>query len=109
MFEFIVEDIFTITGRGTIFAGQLRQGSISVGDNLACKTRTVEVQTRVIALEEIPSGRLLQKADAGSNVAVVCKSIQHSDIADAWDGEGDSARVVGVTLVPGSKKPWWKF
>ena len=108
-FEFIVEDIFTITGRGTIFSGKLRYGSISVGDSIACKTRTKEVQSRVIGLEEFGSKGLIETATAGSSVAVVCKSISHSSIADAWEGEGSEARVVDVKLIPGKKKKWWQF
>jgi translation elongation factor EF-Tu-like GTPase len=109
MFEIKVEDIFTITGRGTIFVGQVLSGSISVGEPVACKTRSKEVQSRVIALEEPGSNRLLQKAESGRTVVIVCKSIDHTDIADAWEDDGAGARVVGVTLVAGQKKSWWKF
>lgn len=110
MFEMLVEDIFTITGSGTVFVGRIRSGSISIGDPVICKTRSTEVHSRVTGLQEPGSGRLLKSAEAGSTtVGVVCRTIDQSSLSDAFEGEGDSMRVVGVTLVLGTKKPWWKF
>lgn len=109
MFELIVEDIVTITGRGTIFCGKVRSGIISVGDPVVCKTRTRQVETRVIGLQEMKSGHNLQTAETGRDVGVVCKKVDHDSIADAWEKDGEFTVVVGVTLVKGEKKPWWKF
>jgi selenocysteine-specific translation elongation factor len=109
MFEVIVQDIFSITGRGTIFAGEIRSGSISVGDPVICKTPSKEIHTRVISLEELGSGRSLQNAEAGARVGVLCKQIDHKSLGDAFEGEGENARPVGVTLIPGIKKKWWQL
>lgn len=109
MFEMIVEDIFTITGRGTVFLGKIRSGSVSVGDPIVCKTRSVEMQTRVIGLEEMGTLKLLKTADAGASVGIVCKEVDLSSLPDAFERDGDTMRVVGVTLVLGSKKRWWQF
>ena len=109
MFEINVEDIFSITGRGTVFVGRILSGKISVGDPVLCKTRSTEINTRVIGLEDPGTRKSVQSAEEGSTVGVLCKYIDHKSIADAWEGEGESARVVGVTLVPGTKKKWWQF
>ena len=109
MFEILVEDIFSITGRGTIFAGTIQSGSISIGDPVLCKTRSTEVSTHVISLEELGTGRLLKTAETGTRVAVLCKKVDHKSISDAFEGEGDNSRVVGVKLIPGVKKRWWQF
>ena len=109
MFEMIVEDIFTISGRGTVFLGTVQAGAVSVGDQVVCKTPQAEVYTRVIGLEEPRSGRRLERGEPGSTIAVVCKTVDHKSLVGAWQGEGDAARVVGVTLSLGSKKKWWNF
>jgi len=109
MFEMQVEDIFTISGRGTVFLGTIRSGAVSVGDNVVCKTPQAEVFSRVIGLEEPKSGRAMDRAEANSaTIAVVCKTIDHKTLVGAWQGEGEGARVVGVTLSPGAKKRWWQ-
>lgn len=109
MFEMLVEDIFTISGLGTVFAGRIRSGSVSIGDPVVCKTRSTEIQTRVISLEEMGTHRSLKSAEAGASVGVVCKTIKHSSLSDVFEADGDRMRVVGVTLVPGPKKSWWQL
>jgi len=108
MFEMIVEDIFSITGRGTVFLGKIRSGSVSVGDSVVCKTPMTEVHTRVIGIDN-QRGKILQTAEEGSTVGIVCKKIDHKSLVGAWQGEGEDARVVGVTLTLGAKKSWWQF
>ena len=63
----------------------------------------------MIGLEELGTTRQLKSAEAGSSVGVLCRRIDHQSIADAWEGEGENARIVGVTLTLGSKKRWWQF
>jgi translation elongation factor EF-Tu-like GTPase len=108
MFEIVVEDIFSITGRGTVFTGKIQAGAISVGDPVICKTPSREIRTRVISLEELGSRKSLKSAQAGATVGVLCKYIDHESFADAYVGEGANARLAGVTLTLG-KKSWWQF
>jgi translation elongation factor EF-Tu-like GTPase len=109
MFEMDVEDIFSITGRGTVFTGKVRSGSIAIGDSVVCKTSLAEVHTRVIGLHD-HAGRSLETIEEGATIGVVCKTINHQDLRGAFEGEGETARVVsGVTLKLGPKKRWWQF
>lgn len=109
MFEIIIDDIFSITGRGTVFVGRILSGKISVGDPVLCTTRSTEINTRVIGLEEPKTGRLLESAESGSTVGVLCKYLDQKSLRDAFEGEGENARVVCVTLTPGTKKKWWQL
>src|SRR5262245_46883679 len=109
MFEVAVESIFSIIGRGTVFAGRIQSGSISVGDPVVVKTPSAEIPTRVIGLEEFGTGRHVENAEAGSDVGVLCQYIDHKNFRDVFVGEGDNAKVVGVTLTLGEKKKWWQF
>jgi translation elongation factor EF-Tu-like GTPase len=108
MFEIAVEDIFSITGRGTVFAGKILVGQISIGDPVLCKTPSREIRTRVISIEELGTRKSLQSAEAGARVGVLCKYIDHQSFSDAFSGEGENAKVIGVTLTLG-KKSWWQF
>ena len=109
MFEMKIEDIFSISGRGTVFLGKIQSGVVSVGDQVVCKTSQTEVYSRVISVEEPQSGRQMERAEASSaTVAVVCKTIDLKSLVGAWTGQGEGARVAGVTLSLGAKKRWWQ-
>lgn len=109
MFEMPVEDVFTITGVGTVFVGRVVAGSIAVGDPIICRTRSGEEQVRVIGLQDA-SGRRVQSGEFGSTIGVVCRQIDLGTLADSMEGEGDDRRVVGVSLVTApKKKSWWSF
>ena len=108
MFEIAVEDIFSITGRGTVFAGTILVGQISIGDPVLCKTPSREISTRVISIDEVATRKSLKSAEAGARVAVLCKSVDLQLFSDAFSGEGENARVIGVTHTLG-KKSWWQF
>jgi translation elongation factor EF-Tu-like GTPase len=47
-FAFLVEDIFTITGRGTVVTGMVQRGEITVGEEVAFTASTGEVIKRRI-------------------------------------------------------------
>jgi len=98
MFEMQVEDIFTIHGLGTVFTGKLLSGSISVGDQAICKTRSRELKIRVGQLMDA-SSKPIKTAEAGSTVGVVCKQMDLSAFSDSMEAAGDHNRVVGVSIV----------
>jgi len=102
----LVEDIFNMTGLGTVLTGKVLSGSISTGDQALCKTPSREIKVRVAQLLDTNS-RSIKKAEAGSTVGVVCKEIDLSSFSDCMQVEGDHNRVVGVTLVFAPKKSWW--
>jgi hypothetical protein len=61
---FIVEDVFSITGRGTVVAGELVAGSVSVGDDVIITAPTGEV--RAVRITGISRMReLIEHASAG--------------------------------------------
>ena len=92
-----VEDVFTITGRGTVATGRVERGQINVGD-------VVEI----VGLQEEPSSttvtglemfrKLLESAVAGDNVGALLRGIDRKDIERGQ-----------VLAKPGSIKPHTKF
>ncbi|KAJ7560186.1 hypothetical protein O6H91_04G117500 [Diphasiastrum complanatum] len=77
-FLMAVEDVFSITGRGTVATGRVERGTIKVGETVDIvglrETRT----TTVTGLEMFQ--KLLDEALAGDNVGMLLRGIQKSDI-----------------------------
>ena len=73
-----VEDVFSITGRGTVATGRVERGTVKVGD-------TVEIvgikDTRSAVITGVEMFRkLLDQAEAGDNIGVLLRGIAREDI-----------------------------
>ena len=73
-----VEDVFSITGRGTVATGRVERGTVKVGD-------TVEIvgikDTRSAVITGVDMFRkLLDQAEAGDNIGVLLRGIAREDI-----------------------------
>jgi elongation factor Tu len=74
-FHFIVEDVFTITGRGTVVTGRVDTGEVHVGDTVTISGRR---QTQVTGVEMFR--KTLDYARAGDNCGILLKDISREDI-----------------------------
>jgi translation elongation factor EF-1alpha len=108
MFEMPVDDIFTLTGVGTVFVGKVLTGSISIGDRIVCRTPSTDVPVRVIAVQD-GSGKPLKRGEPGILIGVVCNTIDLAALPGTNAGSADIGQVVGVRLVTApEKKRWWQ-
>ncbi len=73
-----IEDVFTITGRGTVVTGRLERGIIKVGDNAEIVGIKETRQTVVTGVEMFR--KLLDQAEAGDNVGVLLRGIAREDV-----------------------------
>jgi elongation factor Tu len=77
-FLMAVEDVFSITGRGTVATGRVERGQVKVGDTIEIvglrETRT----TTITGLEMFQKS--LEEAMAGDNVGILLRGIQKVDI-----------------------------
>jgi elongation factor Tu len=77
-FLMAVEDVFSITGRGTVATGRIERGQVKVGDTIEIvglrETRT----TTITGLEMFQKS--LEEAMAGDNVGILLRGIQKADI-----------------------------
>ena len=77
-FLMAVEDVFSITGRGTVATGRVERGSVKIGDTIEVvglrETRT----TTVTGLEMFQ--KTLDESVAGDNVGILLRGIQKTDI-----------------------------
>lgn len=74
-----VEDVFSITGRGTVATGRVERGTVKVGDNVELVGLTDAARTLVVTGVEM-FRKLLDSAEAGDNIGVLLRGIQRNEI-----------------------------
>ena len=74
-----VEDVFTITGRGTVATGRVERGVIKVNDEVEIVGLSKEAKKTVITGVEM-FRKLLDQAEAGDNIGVLLRGIQRTEI-----------------------------
>ncbi len=83
-----VEDVFTITGRGTVVTGAVAQGKIKVGEKVEIVGFTDTRETVVTGVEMFR--KLLDEGQAGDNVGLLLRGIERKDVERgmviAWPG-----------------------
>ena len=92
-----VEDVFTITGRGTVATGRVERGVVKVGDEVEIVGLSHEKKKTVVTGVEM-FRKLLDQAEAGDNIGVLLRGIQRNEIERGQ-----------VLAVPGSIHPHTKF
>jgi len=93
-----VEDVFTITGRGTVGTGRVERGQVKVGEEIEI-VGLVETPPRKTVVTGIEMFRkLLDMGIAGDNVGVLLRGVERNDIERGQ-----------VLAKPGSIKPHKKF
>ncbi len=92
-----VEDVFSITGRGTVATGRVERGTIKVSDEVEIVGMTDEPRKVVVTGVEM-FRKLLDSAEAGDNIGVLLRGVQRDEIQRGQ-----------VLAKPGSIKPYTKF
>ena len=92
-----VEDVFTITGRGTVATGRVERGQLKTGEEVEIIGLTEErAKTVVTGIEMFR--KILDYAEAGDNIGALLRGIQRTDIKRGQ-----------VLCKPGSIHPETKF
>jgi elongation factor Tu len=73
-----IEDVFSITGRGTVVTGRIEQGKVSVQDTIEIVGLTTTASTTVTGVEMFR--KLLDDAQAGDNVGVLLRGTKKEDV-----------------------------
>ncbi len=92
-----VEDVFSITGRGTVATGRVERGTIKVGDEIEIVGLSDEKKKSVVTGVEM-FRKLLDQAEAGDNIGVLLRGVQKNEIERGQ-----------VICQPGSVHPHTKF
>jgi elongation factor Tu len=92
-----IEDVFTITGRGTVGTGRIERGIIKVGEEVEIVGIREDIRKTVVTGVEM-FRKLLDEGRAGDNVGLLLRGIDRKDIERGQ-----------VLAKPGSIKPHTKF
>src|SRR5919107_836082 len=74
-----VEDVFTITGRGTVATGRVEQGTVKVGEQVEIVGIRPEIATTVVTGVEM-FRKILDQGQAGDNIGVLLRGTKREDI-----------------------------
>lgn len=91
-----VEDVFSISGRGTVATGRISRGSIKVGDDVEIVGIRQTASTTCTGVEMFQ--KVMDQGIAGDNVGILLRGIQRSDVVRGQ-----------VLCSPGTIKPHHKF
>ena len=91
-----VEDVFSISGRGTVVTGRIEQGIVKVGDELEILGIKEAQKTTCTGVEMFR--KLLDSGEAGDNVGVLLRGTKREEVERGQ-----------VLAIPGSIKPHTKF
>jgi elongation factor Tu len=92
-----VEDVFTITGRGTVGTGRVERGQVKVGEEIEIVGLSDKARKSTVTGIEM-FRKLLDMGIAGDNIGVLLRGIERTDIERGQ-----------VLAKPGSIKPHTKF
>jgi len=92
-----VEDVFSITGRGTVATGRVERGVVKVGEEVQIVGLTEEPRKTIVTGVEM-FRKLLDQAQAGDNIGALLRGVDRKDIERGQ-----------VLAKPGSIKPHTKF
>ena len=92
-----VEDVFTITGRGTVATGRVERGQLNVNEEVEI-VGIVEEKRKVVVTGIEMFRKLLDYAEAGDNIGALLRGVQRTDIERGQ-----------VLAKPGSIQPHTKF
>ena len=91
-----IEDVFSITGRGTVGTGRVERGQIKMGDPIEIVGIRETRKTVVTGVEMFK--KLLDYAEAGDNVGLLLRGVEKTDLERGM-----------VLVAPGSVTPHTKF
>ena len=91
-----VEDVFSITGRGTVATGRVEQGIVNTGDEVEIVGITDTAKTVVTGVEMFR--KLLDEGQAGDNVGLLLRGIKREDVERGQ-----------VVIKPGTTTPHTEF
>lgn len=77
-FQMVVEDVFSITGRGTVVTGTIGSGTVSVGDRVTVATVSGPGVYKVTGVEMFR--KQVKTADAGANVGLLLDGARREDV-----------------------------
>jgi elongation factor Tu len=74
-----IEDVFSITSRGTVATGRIETGVINIGDEVIILTKNGDIKSVVTGVEMF--SKLLDRGEAGDNVGLLLRGVEKEAIS----------------------------
>ncbi len=78
-FSMTIEDVFAITGRGTVVTGRVASGTVRAGMPVTVTRAAAPIATTVTAIEQFR--RTAEQASAGDNVGLLLDGVARHDVS----------------------------
>lgn len=82
-FRIVVEDVFSITGKGSVITGRIQSGCVAIGDIVTLRRRDGSVREVAVCGIEM-FRKMLNRAVKGDNVGLLLRGLTKDDV-----GKGD--------------------
>ena len=89
-----IEDVFSISGRGTVVTGRVERGVVNVGDEVEIVGLKDTVKTTVTGVEMFR--KLLDRGEAGDNIGALVRGTKREDVERGAVNVGDEIEIVGL-------------
>ena len=89
-----IEDVFTISGRGTVVTGRIERGIVKVGDEVEIVGLRPTAKTIATGVEMFR--KLLDQGEAGDNVGVLLRGTKREEVERGIVKVGDEVEIVGL-------------
>ena len=105
-----VEDVFTITGRGTVATGRVERGQLKTGDEVEILGLSTERPKTVVTGIEM-FRKILDYAEAGDNIGALLRGIQRTDIQSGLVlcKQGSILQQLQTTVLFQNNRRYWRY
>ena len=78
-FEFTIQDVFTITGRGVVVTGKVTKGQVQNGDQLTFLSANAKKSVKVTGIESFR--KVIDVAKAGDSVGILLDGLTKEEVS----------------------------
>ena len=90
-----IEDVMTISGRGTVVTGRVERGTVKLQDEVEIVGLSKEPKKTTITGVEM-FRKILDQAEAGDNIGALLRGIQRTEVERGTVKVGDTVEIVGI-------------
>ncbi len=102
-----VTDIFHINGRGTVVTGNIKEGSVRIGQMVVVISPGERVEIRVSGLEV--DKKIVSRAIAGQFVGLMLEGFEPAELLSGLRRTDEGQFEVVSLAVVASDRRWWQF
>jgi len=92
--KYEINDTFRITGKGILFAGNIKEGLVSIGDYLVFQVENRELRKKIIGIEGIRSER-----ENNCGLLIETNNEQEIEMLRSWEPNGIIGRIYEPDLI----------